>query len=113
MYTLPRQRSGCYFRIMRRDEVIAKLKTAEPKLRELGVAALYLFGSHGRDEAGPDSDVDVFVDPVSTEAFGFIPFMDAYETIQRTVGHNLDYGTRAGLHPLLRPQIGREAVRIF
>lgn len=33
---------------MRRDEVIAKLKTTEPKLREFGVAALYLFGSHAR-----------------------------------------------------------------
>ncbi len=113
MHTLPPQPSSCYSTVMRRDEVIAKLKTAEPKLRELGVAALYLFGSHGRDEAGPDSDVDVFVDPVSTEAFGFIPFMDAYETIQRTLGPNLDYGTRASLHPLLRPQIEREAVRIF
>ena len=82
-------RGGCYFKIMRRDEVIAKPKRAEPKLRELGVAALYLFGSHGRDEPGPDADV--FIDPVSTEAFGFIPFMDAYETVQKTVGHNLDY----------------------
>ena len=26
---------------------------------------------------------------------------------------NLDYGTRKGLHPLLRPDIEREAVRIF
>src|SRR5690348_5280027 len=94
-HTLSPQPPRCYFSTMRRDEVITKLKTAEPKLRELGVAALYLFGSHGRDQARPDSDVDVFVDPVSTEAFGFIPFMDAYETIQRTVGHNLDYGTRA------------------
>jgi predicted nucleotidyltransferase len=44
---------------MRRDEVIAKLKEAEPALKAFGVAALYLFGSHARDEAGPNSDVDV------------------------------------------------------
>ena len=98
---------------MRRDEVIAKLKDAEPKLRAFGVAALYLFGSHARDEARADSDVDVFVEPASQEAFGFLPFMDAYETIQKAVGRNVDYGTRTSLHPLLRPNIEREAIRIF
>jgi len=98
---------------MRRDEVIARLKRTEPALRAVGVAALYLFGSHARDEARLDSDIDVFVDPAPDEAFGFLPFMDAFETIQHAVGENLDYGTRKGLHPLLRPDIEREAVRIF
>jgi predicted nucleotidyltransferase len=91
---------------MRRDEAIAKLKAAEPALRAFGVAALYLFGSHARDE-------DVFIDPVSDRSFGFLPFMDAYETLQKAVGENVDYGTRVGLHPLLRSQIEREAIRIF
>ncbi len=98
---------------MKREEVIARLKQAEPTLRGFGVAALYLFGSHARDEARPDSDVDVFVDPVASDQFGFIPFMDAYETLQGAIGQNVDYGTRTGLHPLLRPQIEREAVRVF
>ena len=71
---------------MRRDEVIAKLKEAEPALREFGVAGLYLFGSYARDEARPDSDVDVFVDPASDERFGFLQFMDAYETLRQSVG---------------------------
>ena len=102
-----------YINAMRRDEVIARLKATEPALRGFGVAALYLFGSHARGDARPDSDVDVFVDPTPGKAFGFLPFMDAFETIQRAVGDNVDYGTRKGLHPLLRPEIEREAVRIF
>ncbi len=40
---------------MRRDDVIAKLKEAEPALWNFGVTALYLFGSHARDEAKSDS----------------------------------------------------------
>lgn len=72
-----------YIQNMRRDEVIAKLKKTEPALRDLGVAGLYLFGSHARDEAKSDSDVDVFVDPAPDRDFGFLPFIDAYETIQR------------------------------
>jgi uncharacterized protein len=38
--------------------------------------------------------VDVFVDPVPERDFGFLPFMDAYQTIQEAFGE-------------------REAVRIF
>src|SRR5882757_3306452 len=48
-----------YIRAMRRDEVLARLKEAEPALRGFGVGALYLFGSHARDEAKADSDLDV------------------------------------------------------
>lgn len=98
---------------MRRDEAIARLKQTEPALRAIGVEALYLFGSHARDEADPDSDVDVFVDPLFGAKFGFLSFMDAYEALQKAVGENVDYGTRNGLHPLLRPEIEREAIRIF
>jgi predicted nucleotidyltransferase len=105
--------SRVYIEDMRRDEVIARLKKTEPALKASGVAALYLFGSHARDEAGPDSDVDVFVDPAAEEKFGFLPFMDAYQTIKGVVGEKLDYGTRKGLHPLLRADIENEAIRIF
>ncbi|MBV8926021.1 MAG: nucleotidyltransferase domain-containing protein [Bradyrhizobium sp.] len=98
---------------MGRNEVIARLKKTEPALRAFGVGGLYLFGAYARDEADPDSDVDVFVDPAPDKAFGFAPFMDAYETLQQAIGGKLDYGTRTGLHPLLRADIEREAVRIF
>ena len=55
---------------MRRDEVISKLKAAEPAIRALGANALYLYGSHARDEARPDSDVDVFIDKNPYVDFG-------------------------------------------
>jgi uncharacterized protein len=105
--------SCCYIETMRREEVIARLKKTEPALRAFGVGALYLFGSHARGEAGPDSDIDVFVDPAPDKPFGFTPFMDTYEALQEAVGEKLDYGTRKGLHPLLRSDIEREAIRVF
>ncbi|MCF4128532.1 nucleotidyltransferase family protein [Methylobacterium sp. SyP6R] len=71
---------------MRRDEVLAGLKSTEPVLRAIGVAALYLFGSHARDEAQEDSDIDAFVDPAPGVAFGFLPVMAAYEAIEAAVG---------------------------
>jgi predicted nucleotidyltransferase len=100
---------------MQRDEVIARLKQVEPALRKSGIAALYLFGSHARDEARADSDIDVFVDPVSDDRFGFLQFMDAYETIRKMVGMDVEvgYSTREGLSPYVRANIESEAVRIF
>jgi predicted nucleotidyltransferase len=98
---------------MRRAELISRLKETEPTLRAFGVGGLYLFGSYARDEAQNTSDVDVFVEPTPGRSFGLIPFMDTYEALKRAVGENIDYGTRNGLHPLLRAEIEREAVRIF
>ena len=100
---------------MRRDDVIARLKQTEPALRRFGVAGLYLFGSYARDEASEHSDVDVFVDPVSDDRFGFLEFMDAYQAIRQTVGDDVGvgYSTRDGLSPYVRPIVEKEAVRIF
>ena len=39
--------------------------------------------------------------------------MDIYLLLQASLGENVDYGTREGLHPVLRPAIEREAVRVF
>lgn len=100
---------------MRRDEVITRLKETEPALRAVGVGALYLFGSHARDQANSDSDVDVFVEPASGKDFGFLPFMEAYEALQQALGHRVEigYSTREGLSPYIRADVEREAVRIF
>ena len=100
---------------MRRDKAVAKLKSAEHALRAHGVGALYLFGSHARDDADPDSDIDVFVDPVFGEDFGFLPFMRAYEIIRKAFGDEIEigYSTREGLDHYVRADVEREAVRIF
>ena len=46
---------------MERDRVIALLRAHEPELRAAGVERLSIFGSVAREEAGPNSDVDVLV----------------------------------------------------
>src|SRR5436190_17181931 len=98
---------------MRREEIIDKLKQAEPDIRSHGAAALYLFGSYARNQARTDSDVDVFIDKDKTRKFGFNEFMEIFFLLQERLGDKVDYSTREGLHPLLRPEIEREAIRIF
>ncbi len=100
---------------MRREEAIAKLKETEPALRAFGVAALYLFGSHARDEAGPDSDVDVFVDVAPGTSFGLRPYMGTYRVLENAFEHKAEigYSTREALSPYIRADVERDAVQIF
>ncbi len=99
---------------MTRADIIAKLKSIEPELRARGVAALYLFGSYARDEALPDSDVDVFIDPADANAFGLVPLFESQVIVARTLpGAELSYSTRDAIEPCYRPAIERDAIRIF
>ena len=97
---------------MRRDEVIARLKEVEPEIRARGAQALYLFGSHARDETTADSDVDVFIDKDQSRPFGFDRFIDIYFLLCDRLDGKVDYGTRDGLSPAIRAEIEREAIRV-
>jgi predicted nucleotidyltransferase len=99
---------------MKRAEVIAKLKGVEPTLRAHGIAALYLFGSYARDDAGPDSDLDVFVDKIPGRKFGFDELLGSYHALCDALpGIEISYGTRAGLSKYVKEDVEQHAVRIF
>ena len=98
---------------MRRNDVIALLKQTEPAIRALGADALYLFGSYARDDARPDSDVDVFIDKKPGRDFGFDEFMGIYLKLREVLGVEVGYTTREGLVDFYRGDIEREAIRVF
>lgn len=99
---------------MKRADVVARLKSVEPALRAHGVGALYLFGSYGRDEAGPESDIDVFVDPGSDRFYGLDHYTAAYDAIREALpGFSIGYGTRSSLSQSIRQVAEREALRVF
>jgi|SRR6476660_1871404 len=99
---------------MDRNEVITRLKSVEPMLRARGVGALYLFGSYARDEAAEASDVDLFVDPADSNAFGLIPLFDSQAIVESILpGMEIGFSTRDAIVPLYRPYIERDAIRVF
>lgn len=97
---------------MQRSEAITRLAGTAPRLREAGIVALYLFGSVARDQAGSDSDVDVFVDP-DYGRFGFVELFRAEALLAEALGRRVDMTTREGLHPTLRAGIEGEAIRVL
>jgi predicted nucleotidyltransferase len=99
---------------MNRDVVIEKLKALEPRLRNLGVGGLYLFGSVARDEAGPASDIDLFIDKADPASFGFAEFMASYDVLaEMTPREKLSFTTRDGLVDFYRADIEATAIRVF
>lgn len=95
-----------------RDEALSRLRALEPELRSRGVASLYLFGSVARDEAGAQSDLDLFADldrsrRLGWDYFGIGPF------IEDRLGRSVDFMSRGSLHELLRGRIEGSAVRVF
>lgn len=103
-----------YIADMDRAEVIDRLKATEPALRSHGVAALFLFGSFARGTADTDSDVDLFIDPDRGSRFGFDDFMDSYETVRAALpSREIGFSTREGIGKHVRPDVERQAIRIF
>jgi predicted nucleotidyltransferase len=98
---------------MQTTEVISRLMAVKPQLRAVGVGGLYLFGSYARNEAGPDSDVDVFIDRAPGAELDLDAFMGAYEVLKAALPVNVDYDARAGLSKFVRDDVEREAIRVF
>ncbi|HLM71340.1 MAG TPA: nucleotidyltransferase family protein [Polyangiaceae bacterium] len=95
---------------MRRDEVLAILQAHREDLRRLGVKSLSLFGSMARDEARPDSDIDLlveFADPATFDAF-----MDLKFYLEDLLGRRIDLVTSKALKPRIRPSVEREAILV-
>jgi len=96
---------------MRRAEVIAAIAAhREDIARRFGVRSLSLYGSVARDEAGPNSDVDLVVEfegPTTFDAhMGLLVFLEDL------LGCRVDVVTAKGLKPRLRPLIEQDLVRV-
>jgi predicted nucleotidyltransferase len=93
-----------------RAAVIALLKKHEQKLHELGVRTLSLFGSVVRNEARPDSDVDLlatFDEPITSDAFFAAKFF-----LEDLLGRRVDLLTESALRDRVRRVIEAELVRV-
>lgn len=97
---------------MTRDEAIAALKALETDLRSRGVGALYLYGSVARDAALATSDVDIFFDRAPGARIG-LSLVGMKQDIEAALGVPVDFGSREGLHPLLRSDIEARSLRVF
>ena len=95
-----------------RKQAFERLRGVEAEIRGLGVRRLALFGSVARDEARPDSDVDVLVE--------FLPgwktldrFMTLADLLERVLERPVELVTTEALSPFIGPHILAEAADVL
>ncbi|HLZ68939.1 MAG TPA: nucleotidyltransferase family protein [Dehalococcoidia bacterium] len=93
---------------MRRDEALRILREHRAELAALKVASLRLFGSVARDEARPDSDVDLLV--TFSAPVGYFHVFRVQDEIAAMLGRPVDLIVEDGLKPRYREHIMREAI---
>ena len=97
---------------MKRAEVLRKLRAERDYLRErYGVESLALFGSVARDDAGPESDVDVLVEfgrPIT-----LFDLVAVQQYLERCLGvRRVDLVPRDSVYPAFRDDILGEALHV-
>lgn len=94
-----------------RQQVIALLSQHLPEWRRLyGIQELTLFGSLARNEATPQSDVDLCVSLDPPNPFSLVHFQHA---VEQQLGVRVDVVTRwPGMNPALKWEIERDAISI-
>lgn len=97
---------------MRRNNAIIKLRAQAKALRAFGVTHLYLFGSTARNEAEARSDIDVFYD-YSGSTFSLINVVRIKRHLETELGVKVDAIPRNSLHPRMKSDVQRTAVRVY
>ena len=96
---------------MNRDEVLETLRKHKQVLRErFDVTGLALYGSFARNQATPESDVDILVrfggPATSRSYFGTLFY------IEDLLGRRIDLVTDKALRPEFRPFVEQEALDV-
>jgi len=95
---------------MEKDKVIRVLRSFLPELKTLGVQSIAVFGSTARDEAMPESDIDLLIE--FSERATFDRYMEVKFLLEDSLGKSVDLVTRAALKPRMRPQVEQEAIYV-
>ena len=95
---------------MHRDDILTILRQHRAEIQDFGVKFLAIFGSVARDEAKPESDVDLLVEFAGKVTFD--RYMDLKFYLEDRLGTKVDLVTQKMLRPQIRPTVEREALRV-
>ena len=96
---------------MRRQQVLDLLHLHRDEIRRrFHVSSLVLFGSHARDEAGEESDVDLLVDFAKVPSWS--EFNDLIDFLENLLGTTVDLVSPSTLKPRMRPYVERDSIRV-
>lgn len=102
-----------YEGVMKRADALAILREHGDELRRRGVARAALFGSTVRDEASPQSDVDVLLDIDPSANIGVFEYVAIARFLGELFPVRVDVANRATLQGHVRQTAERDAVYAF
>jgi predicted nucleotidyltransferase len=94
-------------------ELIERIRELDAPIRAQGATGLYLYGSRGRGDFRPDSDVDIFVDYDASSDFSIVELVRIKRLLEGALGHEVHVTTRRGLSPRFRRAVEAEASRVL
>jgi predicted nucleotidyltransferase len=95
---------------VRRDEVLDILRAHDAELEQFGIKSLALFGSVARDEAHPESDLDLLLEFDGPGTFD--RYMDLKIFLEDLLGCRIDLVMKRALKPRMLSFVERDAVRV-
>ena len=98
---------------MRRNDIIAKLKEAEPALRARGILRAAVFGSVARGDDRPDSDIDIMIEVDPEAHITIFDYVALKEYVAGLFDGRVDVVSRDGLKPYVRPAATADAIYAF
>jgi uncharacterized protein len=100
---------------VRKTDIIALLLSHADEIRAAGVAHVSLFGSVARDEAGPESDIDLVVGGTAERPMTLFSMARAEATLERILGRAVDLTSQQGLESAteFRRRIAPDLIPIF
>ncbi|MGG6266582.1 nucleotidyltransferase family protein [Leptolyngbya sp. AN03gr2] len=96
---------------MERDDVLERLRADRLSLQAFKVQSLILFGSVARNQATPESDVDLLVE--FAQPIGLLTFVRLKRHLETILGCSVDLGTPNSLKPDLKEPVLQESIRVF
>jgi uncharacterized protein len=98
---------------MTRTDAIERLQARADAIKAMGATSLYLYGSTARDAALAASDLDLFVGYDPAGRFNAFDLVGIKLFLENELALPVDLTTRDGLHPMLKADIERAAMRVF
>jgi predicted nucleotidyltransferase len=95
---------------MSRDKVLAVLRAHRTDLKRFGIKSLHLFGSVAKDEAGPESDLDLLLEFEGTATYDRYIGLKFY--LEDLLGCHVDLVMRKALKPQMNLAVERQAVPV-
>jgi uncharacterized protein len=98
---------------MTRDAALAILRANQAELRRRGVNRASLFGSVARNQATPESDLDVMIEIDKSVVRDVYDYAGVIGYISDLFPVKVDVANRDMLKPYVRPSAERDAINAF